>query len=226
MSGGMEMPGGWTMSMMWMRMPGETWLVSIVKFVSMWTVMMVVMMLPAALPMFIRFRCAWSVHKSDLSLGIFLLACGYFFVWTSVGFILFIVGVIGAQATMKWKALSYSMPTLIGFALLLAGIYQFTPWKKYGLVQCNSSVSYKPDISCGGLNELSQGIRQGIYCVICCLGPMLTLLALGAMEPLIMLVVTIAITAERVFPKPQIVVRIVGVITIIAGMLIVIKSKC
>jgi hypothetical protein len=25
MGGGMGMPGGWTMSMMWMRMPGQTW---------------------------------------------------------------------------------------------------------------------------------------------------------------------------------------------------------
>jgi hypothetical protein len=25
MCGDMEMPGGWTMSMMWMRMPGQTW---------------------------------------------------------------------------------------------------------------------------------------------------------------------------------------------------------
>jgi hypothetical protein len=33
--GEMPMPGGWTMSMAWMRMPGQTWLVSDVhKFPS------------------------------------------------------------------------------------------------------------------------------------------------------------------------------------------------
>src|SRR6202165_2046980 len=32
MSGGMPMPGGWTMSMTWMRMQGQTWLNSAASF--------------------------------------------------------------------------------------------------------------------------------------------------------------------------------------------------
>src|ERR1017187_10137520 len=50
MSGGMGMPGGWTMSMMWMRMPGQTWTISAAMFLLMWLAMMVAMMLPSALP--------------------------------------------------------------------------------------------------------------------------------------------------------------------------------
>src|SRR4029453_11165436 len=42
--GGMPMPGGWTMSMAWMRMPGQTWLSAAAGFLGMWTVMMVGMM--------------------------------------------------------------------------------------------------------------------------------------------------------------------------------------
>jgi predicted metal-binding membrane protein len=49
----MEMPGGWTMSMMWMRMPGQTWFASALSFQSMWLAMMVTMMMPSALPMFL-----------------------------------------------------------------------------------------------------------------------------------------------------------------------------
>src|SRR5258708_3300553 len=40
MSGGMPMPGGWTMSMAWMRMPGQSWLDAAVSFMGMWVVMM------------------------------------------------------------------------------------------------------------------------------------------------------------------------------------------
>src|SRR6266567_3927692 len=36
----MEMPGGWTMSMMWMRMPGQTWSASATGFLLMWLGMM------------------------------------------------------------------------------------------------------------------------------------------------------------------------------------------
>ena len=31
----MEMPGGWTMSMMWMRMHGQTWFASAISFLLM-----------------------------------------------------------------------------------------------------------------------------------------------------------------------------------------------
>src|SRR6266436_2852968 len=52
----MEMPGGWTMSMMWMRMPGQTWAASATSFLLMWLAMMVAMMMPTALPMFLSTR--------------------------------------------------------------------------------------------------------------------------------------------------------------------------
>src|SRR5687768_13388213 len=54
----MEMPGGWTMSMMWMRIPGQTWFASATNFLLMWLAMMVVMMLPSALPTFLKTRRA------------------------------------------------------------------------------------------------------------------------------------------------------------------------
>ena len=38
MSGGMEMPGGWTMSMTWMRMPGQSCAGAAASFISMWIV--------------------------------------------------------------------------------------------------------------------------------------------------------------------------------------------
>ena len=49
--GEMPMPGGWTMSMAWMRMPGQTWPGAAASYLGMWVVMMVAMMLPSlALP--------------------------------------------------------------------------------------------------------------------------------------------------------------------------------
>src|SRR5580698_567379 len=73
----MEMPGGWTMSMMWMRMHGQTWFASAMGFLFMWLAMMVAMMMPSALPMFLRTRCHW---KSLCSM-----ASGYFAVWLAAG---------------------------------------------------------------------------------------------------------------------------------------------
>src|SRR5262245_52267611 len=60
--GEMPMPGGWTMSMAWMRMPGQTWLGAAAAFLGMWEVMMVAMMLPSLVPMLRRYReaVAWA----------------------------------------------------------------------------------------------------------------------------------------------------------------------
>jgi predicted metal-binding membrane protein len=52
----MPMPGGWTMSIAWMRMPGQTWPGAVASFLGMWVVMMVAMMLPSLVPMLWRYR--------------------------------------------------------------------------------------------------------------------------------------------------------------------------
>jgi hypothetical protein len=53
---GMPMPGGWTMSMAWMRMAGQTWSAAAASFLGMWVVRMVSMMLPPVVPMLRRYR--------------------------------------------------------------------------------------------------------------------------------------------------------------------------
>ena len=56
--GGMPMPGGWTMSMAWMRMSGQTWPGAAASFLCMWVMMMVAMMLPSLVQMLWRYRQA------------------------------------------------------------------------------------------------------------------------------------------------------------------------
>ena len=53
---GMAMPGGWTMSMAWMRLPGKTWLESAASFSGMWIAMMAAMMVPSLAPVLRRYR--------------------------------------------------------------------------------------------------------------------------------------------------------------------------
>src|SRR4029079_12305008 len=92
--GGMPMPGGWTMSMAWMRMPGQTWSGAATSFLGMWMLMMLAMMLPSAVPMLWRYRQAVG-RTGGVRLGWLtaLVGAGYFFVWTVVGMIAFPLGV-------------------------------------------------------------------------------------------------------------------------------------
>ena len=80
--GEMPMPGDWTMSMAWMRMPGQTWTDVAASFLGMWIVMMVAMMLPSVVPLLGRSReAAARAGATRLDSLTALVGAGYFFVW-------------------------------------------------------------------------------------------------------------------------------------------------
>src|SRR6516165_9555311 len=91
---GMPMPGGWMMSMAWMRMPGPSWAAAGASFLGMWVVMMVAMMLPSLLPMLRRYREAvGGAATPGLGRLTAIVGLGYFAVWTLFGVAAFPVGV-------------------------------------------------------------------------------------------------------------------------------------
>src|SRR5207244_2176109 len=105
--GGMPMPGGWTMSMAWMRMPGQTWPGAAASFLGMWIVMMMAMMLPSLVPMLWRFRQAVGrTGETRLARLTVLVGIGYFFVWTVFGMTVFPLGVALATVEMQRPALA------------------------------------------------------------------------------------------------------------------------
>src|SRR5580700_3777350 len=94
-TGGMVMPGGWTMSMGWMRMPGQSWPGAAATFLGMWIVMMVAMMLPSLVPMLARYRQAVAATGATrLGSLTLIVGVGYFLVWTLVGLATFPLGVL------------------------------------------------------------------------------------------------------------------------------------
>jgi predicted metal-binding membrane protein len=204
----MEMPGGWTMSSMWTRMPGQTWFGSATSFLLMWLAMMVAMMLPSALPTFLK------TIRAQVSLSI--MATGYFLVWAALGVGIYALGVAFAAVAMRWESFSRVVPALSGVALIAAGVFQFTRWKMTGLLGCRS-----PSGCIAGCPEhetnFRLGCKQGASCCVCCAAPMLVMLVLGMMNPLVMVVIALAIAAEKLLPRPESVSRLVGVAAIVAG---------
>src|SRR5712671_6298666 len=100
--GEMPMPGGWTMSMAWMRMPGQTWSGAATSFLGMWVVMMVAMMLPSLVPMLWRYRQAvGKTRETRLGRLTALVSVGYYFVWTVFGMAAFPLGVALTAVEME-----------------------------------------------------------------------------------------------------------------------------
>jgi predicted metal-binding membrane protein len=209
MAGGMVMPGGWTMSMMWMRMPGQGWPAAIAMFLLMWLAMMVAMMLPSAAPMFLRFRPGATAA---------LVAWGYFAVWLLAGLVVYALGAAWALAAMRSAVLSRAAPALGGALLVFAGTLQFSRWKTLGLARCREPLRRGSRASgCTGPEALGEGLRQGLSCVVCCSGPMLALLSLGVMNIVAMLAVAVVIASEKLLPNPRPVVVASGWLGVLAG---------
>jgi predicted metal-binding membrane protein len=210
---GMEMPGGWTMSMMWMRMPGQTWFGSALSFLLMWLAMMMTMMIPSAIPTFLKTQRRWA--------SLCYMASGYFAVWLIAGIGIYPLGMELAKIEMRSELISRAVPLLSGAALVAAGAIQFSRWKMKHLLGCRSP--FGCIISCSG-HETSfwLGCKQGVTCCVCCVAPMTILLVLGIMNPLVMIIVTISITVEKLLPGPKVNARLAGITAIVAGFIMTI----
>ena len=211
--GEMPMPGGWTMTMAWMRMPGQTWLAAATSFLGMWIVMMTAMMLPSLVPTL--WRC-----RSRL---IALVAMGYFFVWTALGFIVFPLGAMVTTLEMRQPAVARAAPIAFGLVVLIAGAFQFTERKTRHLACCRGT-DHNRALPMDVRAAVRYGVRLGMHCCYCCAGLTAILLVAGVMDVRVMAVVTAAITVERLAPRAERFAEAIGSIVLAAGLFLIARA--
>ena len=166
----------------------------------MWSVMMIAMMTPSILPMVMLFTVLNSKNKKNnkLSASPLILLIGYLVSW-----ILFSLVITFPQYAMHKSGLLNPMmePThaYLGSAILiLAGIYQFTPFKDACLSVCQSPLSFlMNNWKEGNLGAFLIGYKHGFYCIGCCWFLMMTLFALGVMNILWVAVLTLFVMFEK-----------------------------
>ena len=223
--GGMPMPGGWTMSMAWMRMPGQTWPGTAASFLGMWVVMMVAMMLPSLVPMLRRYRHAvgraGARHLGALTA---IVGAGYFLVWTVFGMAVFPLGATLAELEMQQPTLARAVPIAAGVVVLIAGALQFTAWKARHLACCREAPEGGRTLPADARTAWRHGISLGLHCSLCCAGPMAILLVMGVMDLRAMAVVAAAITVERLAPAGQRVAQTIGAVVFGAGWLLIARA--
>jgi predicted metal-binding membrane protein len=221
----MPMPGGWSMSMMWMRMPGQTWPDVATAFLGMWLVMMVAMMLPAFVPMLWRYRQAIAVtSRQHIDVLTTLVGAAYFFVWTLFGAIAFLLGAILTSLEMQIPALSRAVPGAIGAIVLISGTLQFSAWKAHHLACCRGMPICCEALRADFRSAWRHGLRLGRHCVHCCFGLTMLLLVVGVMDLRAMALVTAAISVERLAPAGLRAARCIGLILIAAGLLQIVHA--
>jgi predicted metal-binding membrane protein len=223
--GEMPMPGGWTMSMAWVPMPGQTWLGAAASFVGMWIVMMVAMMLPSFAPTLLRYRQTMgSIGEMRLSWLTALVAMGYFFVWTICGVAVFPLGAALAEIEMQQPALARVAPIAVGVIVVISGMLQFSAWKAHHLACYRDPSGSRRSLSADAARAWQQGLRLGLHCTYGCAGFTAILLVIGVMDLRVMGLVTAAITAERLAPNHERVRRVIGVVVVGVGLLLIARA--
>lgn len=213
---GTPMPGGWTLSATWLPMCGRTWLQTAASFVSMWATMTPAMMLPALAPMLWRERSDLTFRYGWL---IILNAGGYFMVWLFAGMLIFPLGAAMAALALRVTVIARAAPIAGGFVVMAAGVLQCTSWKARRLQSCHS-IRHSHDAR----SAIRVGVRFALQCASCCGNWMAVLLATGVMDREATLIVSAAIAIERVAAARGALVRLTGMASIAAGVLLMARA--
>ena len=173
---------------------------------AMWATMMVAMMTPSTLPMVSVFatlnrnrRAQGQLHTPTL-----VFVTGYLLSWTGFSLLATL-----AQWPLHTSGLLNPMMDsrsylLSGGVLILAGLYQWTPFKDACLHTCRSPLGFlMTEWRDGTGGALVMGVRHGIYCVGCCWALMLVLFAVGVMNMLWVLMITGFVLIEKLLPAPR-----------------------
>jgi predicted metal-binding membrane protein len=192
-------------------------------FVTVWTVMMVAMMLPAAVPMILIFAAAQARRNRHVAIPTWIFVAGYVLVWATAGLGAYVLDQAFTEllsshpstARVGWA------PIALGITLILSGLYQFTPLKHVCLRQCRSPWGFVAQYwREGRTGAVNMGVRHGLYCLGCCWALFAVLTAVGMMSIAWMLSLTLVVFAEKVFPHGARISAAVGLGLIALGLLI------
>lgn len=186
----------------------------------MWTVMMIGMMLPSALPFVFVFGAEHRKRKQRglpyAPAGLFL--AGYFALWTAFSAIAALVQQALHRGALLSPMMNATSSVFAGGILVAAGVYQWTPLKDACLRHCRSPLTFLlSDWREGSLGAFRMGIDHGFFCLGCCWLLMALPFAAGVMNLMWMAVITAFILVEKAAPGGQWFGRIGGAALIGAG---------
>ena len=191
-------------------------------FVTVWTIMMVAMMLPAAAPMILIFAAAQARRDRHVAVPTWIFVAGYILVWAAAGLVAYVLDLAFTVLGNSHASIDrVRAPLALGITLILAGLYQFTPLKHVCLRQCRSPWGFVAQYwREGRTGAVNMGVRHGLYCLGCCWALFAVLTAVGMMSIAWMLSLTLVVFAEKVFPYGVRISAAVGLALIAIGLLI------
>jgi predicted metal-binding membrane protein len=166
-------------------------------FTGVWAVMMAAMMLPSLAPTAAVYTALVRREPSR----VLLFAAGYLLVWSAAGVVAYGLFELGKSLFSSALAWHSGGRWLAAAVLLLAALYQLTPFKRAFLTRCRSPLrflhaSWRED----RLGAFVMGLRNGGWCLGCSWALMAALFALGVMSLTWMALIAGLVALEKIGP--------------------------
>jgi predicted metal-binding membrane protein len=162
-------------------------------FVAVWTLMMTAMMLPSVAPTASLYA---KTVQSNRTVRIAALVVGYLAVWAAAGLPAFGLAWLAGWVTGKHPGAAHVLAVAVFAA---CGVYQLSRLKDRCLAHCRSPLalllhygSYR-----GRLRDMRAGAHNGAYCLGCCWGLMVILIAVGVMNIAAMIGLAAVVLIEK-----------------------------
>jgi len=197
---------------------------------AMWAVMMVGMMTPSVAPMVLVYQ---RVAQHANARGYNFAPVGWFFCGYLAAWVVFAALATLAQWGLESVAvlspmMKSSSDVFAGAVLLVAGIWQWLPFKDACLSRCRAPLAFVQQH--GGFQEsfdgsLRLGFVHGMYCIGCCWALMALLFVGGVMNILWIATLMILVLLEKIVSGVRWLTRIAGLAFIVSGLWLIARHS-
>jgi predicted metal-binding membrane protein len=214
MYGPMQGPSSWMMTDRWD-------FAHLALLFAMWVVMMAGMMLPSAAPTLLLY--AGVIRKSPdgarARAHVYAFTAGYLLVWTAFSLLATALQRMFAQSLLLSPMMAAQERVFGGILLLVAGLYQITPFKRACLESCRSPAAFiVQHWKRGVAGGFRLGTAHGLYCLGCCWALMLLLFVGGVMNLWWIGALTIFVLLEKLAPLGAQAGRLSGLLLVAMGL--------
>ncbi|HXR05108.1 MAG TPA: DUF2182 domain-containing protein [Verrucomicrobiae bacterium] len=214
MYGAMTGPAAWMMTDRWD-------FAHLSLLFAMWVVMMAGMMLPSAAPTL--FLYAGVIRKSPegerAPAHVYAFLGGYLLVWTAFSLVACVLQRELANLLLLTPMMEARGRAVGGALLVVAGLYQLTPFKRACLESCRSPAAFiARHWKRGVAGGFRLGLVHGAYCLGCCWALMLLLFAGGVMNLWWIGALTVFVLLEKLAPLGAQGGRLSGLLIIALGL--------
>ncbi len=214
----LDMEGPMTGLSAWMMAPAANARFATELFL-MWSVMMTGMMLPSAAPTLLLYgRVVRSLPAKQAGLQVQAFAGGYLLAWIGFSFVATLLQLLLNHLSLLTPMMRTGSHAFAAAMLIVAGIYQWLPFKQGCLSHCRTPARFISDHWRRGTSGAAQmGLHHGLYCLGCCWALMLLLFVGGVMNIRWIVAITALVLLEKLLPFGKRFGQMTGLLLVAGG---------